>query len=341
MKKDAAILITGANGLLGAYLVKTLLHQGFENIHVLLRKNSDKALIVSVLDKIKILEGDVLYIDTLEDAFQGIEYVFHCAAIVSYDSRDRKKLMQTNVEGTANVVNFCLEKEVKKLIHVSSIAAIGRDKHQPTVTEKNKWVTDKDVSQYARSKYLAEQEVWRGAAEGLCMAIVNPPIILGSGDWRKTSTALFKQVWDGLRFYPTGTTGFVDVRDVARFMVMLAESEVESERFIVSGGNLSFRDFFTAVAKNLGKKPPSIKVNAFLSGVAWRLEWLRSRLTGKRALITQETAASSAATYYFDATKTTNFFSFQYTPLATTISETCQQFLEAAEKDFEPRMLRL
>ncbi len=339
MNKQSSILVTGATGLVGSYLVRYLLKEGFGNLTILKRKNSDNSLIISVLDKIKSLEGDVLYIDTLEDALEGIEYVFHCAAMVSYDSRDRAILMQNNVEGTANVVNLCLEKGIKKLLHVSSIAAIGKDKNQAICSEKSRWNNDGELTQYAISKYLSEQEVWRGAAEGLSVAIVNPPIILGSGHWNRSSTALFKQVWDGLKFYPVGATAFVDVRDVVRFMTLLMESEVENERFIVSGGNLSFQSLFSIMAKNLGKNSPNIKVTPFLRALAWRIEWFRSIFTKKSPLITKETAHISAQTYQFDATKSVNFFSFEYTPLEKTIAEISGQLKIAAEQDFKPMVL--
>ena len=339
MNKQSSILVTGATGLVGSYLLHYLVSEGYENITALKRENSDTSLINSILDKIKCCEGDVLYIDALEDAMEGVEYVFHCAAMVSYDSRDRNALLQNNVEGTANVVNLCLEKNIKKLVHVSSIAAIGKAKNQVLVDEKSRWNNDGNLTQYSVSKYLSEQEVWRGAAEGLAVAIVNPPIILGSGHWNRSSTALFKQVWDGLKFYPVGSTSFVDVRDLARFMTLLMESEVVEERFIVSGGNLSFQTLFSLMAKNMGKNIPTTKVTPFLRGLAWRIEWLRSRFTGKKVLITQETAMVSAQNYQFDATKSERFFSFQYTPLEKTIEEVCKQLVFAAKEDFKPMVL--
>ncbi len=325
MEKNSPILVTGATGLVGTYLVRALVENGFTNIRALKRKESDLTLLADIQHLITWNEGDVLYIDTLEDALEGVEKVYHCAAMVSYDSRDRAALMQVNVEGTANVVNLCLEKNIKKLLHVSSIAAIGKDKNQKIITEKSKWANTPNLTQYAISKYLSEQEVWRGEAEGLDVLIVNPSIILGGGQWGKSSTALFKQVWDGLRFYPVGSTGFVDVRDVARLMIDAMESEVCNERFIVSGENLSFKTVFSLIAKNMNKKEPNIKVTPFLSAIAWRLEWLRSRFTGKKVLITRETAQVSAQNHHFDNQKSIDFFKFQYTPLEKTIEETCTQ----------------
>jgi dihydroflavonol-4-reductase len=339
MKKETPILITGATGLVGTYLLHYLLQKGFSKIRILLRENADTSLITNVLDKVEIAKGDILYIDTLEDALEGVAYVFHCAAMVSYDARDREKLLKNNVEGTANVVNLCLETGVKKLIHVSSIAAIGKSKNDIIISEKAKWVNQPNLTQYAISKYLSEQEVWRGSAEGLSIAIVNPPIILGSAHWNRSSTALFKQIWDGLRFYPVGATGFVDVRDLVRFMHLLAESDVENERFIVSGANMTFRELFSLMAKNMDKKIPSIKVTPFLRAIAWRMEWLKSRITGKNVLITKETAMISASTYRFDANKSKEKFDFEYRPIEKTIEEVSKQLKIASENNFEPMIL--
>jgi nucleoside-diphosphate-sugar epimerase len=222
---------------------------------------------------------------------------------------------------------------------VSSIAAIGKDKNKPLIDEKATWIRSPHLTDYAVSKYLSEQIVWRAWAEGLNVAIVNPAIILGSGDWTQSSTTLFKQVWDGLKFYPLGTTGFVDVRDVVRFMQQLMESDINGERYILASENLSFRDLFTAIAKNLGKSAPTIKVTPLLRAIAWRVEWLRSRLTGKRVLITKQTASVSAQTYFFNNKKSIQTFDFDYIPLEKTIAEVSEAMKRSASENWKTTVL--
>jgi nucleoside-diphosphate-sugar epimerase len=337
--KNKAILVTGGSGLVGSYLLRYLVQQGYTNIKAIKRPTSDLKLLGEAKDNIQWLDVDIANIFELEDAMHGISQVYHCAATVSYDSRDYDLLMKTNVEGTENIVNAALAENIEKLVYVSSIAAVGKDKNQALINEKSKWVRTPQLTSYAISKYLAEQTVWRAWAEGLNVAIVNPAIILGSGDWTQSSTALFKQVWDGLKFYPLGTTGFVDVRDVVRFMQQLMESNISGERYILSSGNLTYQDFFNAVAKNLDKKIPTIAVTPLLRAIAWRVEWLRSRLTGKRVLITKQTATVSAQQYFFDNQKSKQVFDFQYIEIEKTISEIAMCMKKSSTEDWKPILL--
>ncbi len=327
---SSTILITGATGLLGAHLLRTLLAEGYTNLRALRRTTSDMKQVADIADQIEWIEGDILDIFSLENALENVEKVYHCAAMISYQPSDAAKMLKVNVEGTANVVNSALEKGVKRLIYASSIAAIGENKKENTskfITEKTPWERSPNNSDYAISKYLAEQEVWRGAAEGLEVAVVNPSIILGYGDWRESSTTLFRQVWKGLNYYPTGTTGYVDVKDVARFMLRLMESNIQEQRYILNGENLRFQDFFNQVADALGKKRPSHAVAPWLAGVAWRVEWLRAQLTGKAPILTKSSAYTSSQIRCYDNTKSLNAFSdFHYTPIAKTIKEVGAQF---------------
>lgn len=340
MNKDKAILVTGGTGLLGSYLLRYLLHQGYTNIKALKRTNSDLKLCVDFKDRVEWINADIFDSFALEDAMQGVAQVYHCAAMVSYDSRDYKKLMKTNVEGTENVVNAAMQQGVEKLLFVSSIAAIGREKNQKLIHEKAKWQRIPDLSTYAISKYLSEQIVWRAYAEGLNIVIVNPSIILGSGDWNQSSTTLFKQVWNGLKFYPTGTTGFVDVRDVVRFMQILMESNISGERFVVSAQNLPFQQVFELIARALGKPIPSIKVSPLLRELAWRIEWLRSRITGKKLAITKETARLSSKNQNFDNTKSLQTFDFQYKSIEESINEIAQCMKKSAENNWASYFLK-
>ncbi len=332
------VLVTGGTGFLGSYLVRQLIEKGYR-VRVLKRSTSSLTLLEEVKDKVEWIDGDILDVISLEDAMQGIDQVYHCAAIVTFDPRRVNEMMQTNVEGTANVVNAALYEGIEKMVYVSSIAAIGRNKNVQQINEKSKWERSKENSNYAISKFLAEQEVWRGMAEGLDMAIVNPAVIIGSGYWNQTTVRLFKQVWDGLKFYPVGGTGFVDVRDVARMCLQLMESEILHERIIANGSNCSYRHFFSSIATALGKKVPYIQVTPLLQQIAWRLEWIRSKVTGASPLVTRESARQSARTYIYENDKSLELLHFEYTPLLQTIEETSKQLKVAAAKNFTPMYL--
>ncbi len=337
---QGVILVTGGTGFLGSYLIRLLIQKGYK-VRALRRHNSPMDLVAEVASRVEWVEADITDIIALEDAMQGVSYVMHCAAMVSFHPRDVTRMMQINVEGTANLVNLSLEMGVKRFIHVSSIAAIGRTKERPQLDEKAKWVQSGGNSQYAISKYMGEQEAWRGHAEGLSVAIVNPAIVLGSGFWEVGSAKFFKQINDGLKFSPVGRSGFVDVRDVAQFMVRLLESEVSGERFILNAENILYRDFFKMIAGAMGAKVPPIPVTPFLAEVAWRVEWLKEKLLGVDPLVTKETARSSVSSFFYSNEKSRAAFDFEYRPLKQTIAEIGAQFLEARQTGLTPRILPL
>ncbi|ULT28722.1 NAD-dependent epimerase/dehydratase family protein [Sphingobacterium sp. E70] len=171
------ILITGGTGFLGSTLIKQLIDQG---IDVIATKRAQSIIPTSLLSSslIQWVDADINDYFELEDALEGVTKVYHCAALVSYQKKDAKSHFKVNVEGTANIVNLCLEKNIR-LLHVSSIAALGTNKDNLPVSEKDHWEHSPTTSNYSLSKYQAEMEVWRGITEGLNAVIVNPSVILG------------------------------------------------------------------------------------------------------------------------------------------------------------------
>jgi dihydroflavonol-4-reductase len=319
------ILVTGGAGLVGNELIKQLLIQG-KKVKAIYNKSplafADSGSFISV-------PCDILDVYALEDAMQDITEVYHCAAIVSFSPKDEKKLYQINVEGTANVVNACLNAGVRKLVHVSSVAALGRIRVGEMINETLEWTPETSNSKYGHSKYLAEIEVWRGVAEGLNAIVVNPVIILGSGNWNEGSTKLFKSVYEGFPWFTTGTSGFVGVQDVANAMIQLMQSDITAEKFIISAENATYQSVLNMIAKAFNKKKPSKKVTPFLAAVTWRLEAIKSKFTGSSPLITKETAATSLAEVRFDNGKLLKFLpAFRYGSLEETIGDTCKSLLQ-------------
>jgi nucleoside-diphosphate-sugar epimerase len=274
------------------------------------------------------IQGDILDVMFLAEVMEDCDKVYHCAGLVSFSPKRIKDLFKINVDGTANVVNACLAAGVSKLIHVSSVASLGRKRNGQTVTENVKWDDNANPSVYGKTKYLGELEVWRGIAEGLNAVIVNPVIILGKGDWHSGSGATFKNAYNEFPWFTEGSSGFVDGEDVAKAMVMLMDSEITAERFILSAENWTYRGLFTAMAKGFGKKPPSRKVTPWLAALVWRLEAIKGWITGQDPLLTKETAETAQQTVKFDNTKilkTLQDFSFK--PLQQTIEESCSYYL--------------
>jgi dihydroflavonol-4-reductase len=333
------ILITGATGLVGSHLSFELIRTGHA-VRALKRDGSSLDMIKKVFSLysdtpeemfsgIEWVEGDILDIFSLEDAMDGVEEVYHCAALVSFLPEDKQKLRRINTEGTANLVNAAIEKKIRKLCYVSSIAALGRPENQADLIDENLvWKTSKHNSAYAVSKYGAEREVWRGTAEGLDVVIVNPSIILGVAGPGMGSSRIFNTVWKGLKFYPPGKNGFVDVRDVARAMILLMKSDIRNERFILNVDNIEYKRLFEMMAAAMGKPAPSIKVNSLLSGLAWRVEKLRSMITGVKPLITPETAHTAVQQYEYSNEKIKKELGFEFTAIEETIGHFCGVFLK-------------
>jgi nucleoside-diphosphate-sugar epimerase len=318
------IVVTGANGLVGSHLIKTLLAQG-KQVKALYHSSHADINNESLIWQ----QGDILDITDLEEIFNGITQVYHCAAIVSFNPKDKHLLHKTNVEGTANVVNACLAAGVQKLLFVSSVAALGRANLCKPISEANKWLDSNNNSAYAKSKYLAEMEVWRGIGEGLNAVIINPSIILGSSDWTKGSAAIFKNAYNEFAWYTNGTNGFVDVQDVVTIMTNLMNSDVTAQRFVVSGHNISYQQVFTAIANAFNKKPPHKLVTPLLAEIVWRLEALKAKFTGKKPLLTKETARTAQQVIAYDNGKLLAVLpNFKYATLNSTVERICGEYLE-------------
>ena len=332
------VLITGATGLVGSALLKKLNSMGHE-ISVLVRNAQDFLLQNSALRNIKIIEGDILDVLVLSQATEDKDWVIHAAAVVSFSPKDRANLYKTNVEGTANVVNSCLENKVKKLLYVSSVAAFGRpaiNKENKDKTfnvfENQKWEDSDSNSHYAISKFKGEEEVWRGMAEGLDVVVVNPSIIFGEGDWNRSSTKILKYIFEEKPFYTAGYLNYIDLEDLVNISVELLHSDIKNERFCVSAGMISYKDFFEKVALKFGKRPPSIEVKSFWLAIIWRLEAIRSFFMGSDPLITKETARSASMKIHYDNSKIIKALGYKFNSLDNTLNRICPYFLAKALK---------
>jgi len=332
------ILVTGGTGLVGSHLLLELTGK-HDRVSAIYRPSSNISHVLDIFalylddpekqyNKIDWVPGDTTDIHSLLEAFEKVDYVYHAAANVSFSPRDRSSLIYNNVEGTANVVNACLESKVRKLCFVSSTAALGDAPSGEEITEDLLWAHSKKRSVYSISKFKSEMEVWRGIAEGLDAVIVNPSIIIGPGNWQRSSSYLFSAVWKGMKFYTEGITGYVDIRDVVRAMTDLMESEHKGERFAVTSENLSYRQVLEKIALSLGKAPPSIQATPFLISLAWRMDWLRNTLSGKPRKITREATKSSKRKAIFSNRKIREATGMEFIPIDQSIKDTASIFLQ-------------
>jgi len=318
------ILVTGGTGMLGAHLIE-LLHAKGRQVRAIYRS----AIPAQWAHAAEWVQADILDVVALEEAMQGVTEVYHCAGYVSFNAKHKEELHKINIEGTTNVVNACLDEGVRKLVHVSSVAALGRIRPDQLIDETMEWTEETSNSEYGKTKYLGELEVWRGIGEGLDAVIVNPSIIIGKhGDWEKGSMAIFKNIYKGFPWYSTGATGFVDANDLAKAMIMLMESDISAERYIISAENISYKDLFFMIADGFGKKRPHKEVTPFLAAIVWRLEKVKGWFTRKEPFITKETAATALAIADFDNRKLLKALpSFAYTPMKESVEKICKHLI--------------
>lgn len=330
-------LITGATGLVGAHVALQLLHEG-KPVVAIKRQGSDifktKKLFsyytsdVDVLfNKIKWLEADVCDIYSLLDALEGIETVYHCAGFVSFNSKDNKQMHRINAEGTANLVNACLEKNIKAFCHVSSIATLQNPDITENIDESVYWKSSPSASDYAITKYNGEREVWRGTEEGLNAVIVNPGIILGPGFWHQSSGKLFETCYKGNPFYTNGSSATIDAKDVASCMIQLTEKKEFSKRFVLIEDNYSYKEILLKVHKALGKKEPSIEAGKVLLTIGKWIDKIRAFITSKEQLITKETINASLDTNSYNNKKVKEVLNYQFMSLQNTVTFVCDAYL--------------
>lgn len=334
------IFVTGGTGLVGSHVLFDLAKAG-KKLRALKRSSSSTAAVKRLFqhyapgehlfEQIEWVEGDLHNSLLLEDQLHGIEEVYHCAAVVSFTPKDRNLLLESNITGTANIVNAALEANVKRFGYVSSTAAIGGKADGKPVTEKVKWQGDYARSDYAISKHYGEREVWRGAEEGLSVVIVNPCVVVGPGAWGKSSTSMIKQVWKGLKFFTGGGNAFIDARDVSRSLIALMNSDIQSQRFLVTSDNMSYRDFFNIAAEALNKPKPTLHIKPIVTETIWRMERVLEVLFSRKPMITKATAFSSQANKAFSSQKIKDALDIDFIPVEQSIRDTCALFLKEVE----------
>ena len=319
--------VTGANGLLGSFIVRKLIaeHARFVAFR---RKGSDVSLLSDVADRIEWRPLDILDPVAMDDALEGVTSVIHAAAMVSFNPRHESAITRINTEGTRNIVNACLANDIRHLIHISSVGALGRAKGQTAIDEGNKWIENATHTPYASSKYLAELEVFRGQEEGLRTLILNPSVILAPADWEKSSARLFKFVWDEPLFYIDGSLNYVDVRDVATAAWLALNSGTENERLIVSAGAVSFKDFFDAVARRFAKRPPMIKLNRNLIKIAAGFEAFSAKIRRSEPRITPDTARLAGTFFQYQNAKIKRKLGLEFHSFEETLDWCCEYYTQ-------------
>ncbi|MDP2088473.1 MAG: NAD-dependent epimerase/dehydratase family protein [Flavobacteriaceae bacterium] len=332
------ILVTGGTGLVGSHLLYWLTQEQ-QKVRAIYRNKAGLAAVKNVFSyytsdvelyfsSIEWVEADIINVTSLERAFEGITHVYHVAALVSFNPKDYFAMRKINIDGTANVVNLCIERGIKKLCYVSSIATLEKSSKNEPISESSEWNAESNNYGYAITKYGAEMEVWRATQEGVPVVMVNPGVILGPGFWHQGTGELFKKGFHNFPFYSEGVTGFVGVNDVAKAMILLMKSDVQNERFLLVSENKSFKEILFGMADNFGKKRPFIKVNKLLAELAWMADLLLSKISGREISISKQSARASLNVYEYSSDKIKTQLNFEFEKMQEVIKATCNSFLK-------------
>lgn len=331
------ILVTGGTGLVGSHLLYELALLN-DPVRATKRPASDTLNVLKVFGyysdnpealfkKIEWFDADITDNVSLSGAFENVDRVYHCAGKISFNRKIRKELFETNITGTSNIVNLCLAHNVKKICFVSSIASLGEFDGITPVDETTRWKPDKPGSLYSLSKLKAEMEVWRGIMEGMEGVIVNPSVVLGPGFWNNGVATAINLISRGMRFYTKGSTGYVDVRDVARIMVRLMQSDISGEQFLVSAENLTFKEILDMISAQLHRKNPDIRAGRLMTGLAWKISAITAFLTGKVPVITRDNMKLLHMYFKYSGQKVRDVLKYNYIPVKDSVQLLIEKYL--------------
>jgi nucleoside-diphosphate-sugar epimerase len=324
--------LTGSTGLVGGHLLVRLFQSG-KALRCLVRPTSSfeqLKLICAYYDlsfdllrqSVEWVEGDTLDFISLCEQMKGVQEVYHCAAMVSFHSSNKKELLQVNIHGTSNMVDAALAAGVEKFCFISSIAALGSTVDLSPIKEDTPRKNDDRPSAYSESKFKSELEVWRAASEGLNVVIVNPGVVLGPGDPTKGSLLLFNTAKKGIPFYTKATTGYVDVRDICTISMALMEKALFRTRFILVSENAHNGTVFGLIAREYGKKGPRFVAGKAILSLGVFLSSIAGLLTGKTPQLTKATIRSAQNPQIYSNDRIRRTLDYEFIPLSRTISDT-------------------
>ncbi|MFT4832862.1 MAG: dihydroflavonol-4-reductase [Psychroserpens sp.] len=331
------VLVTGGTGLVGSHLLFKLAGQGLQ-VRAIHRAESDLSRVekifsyysdqsLKLFENIEWVVADINNVPDLEKAFENVEQVYHCAALISFDPKDYEQLHRVNVEGTANIVNLCIANNIEKLCYVSSIAAIGKSNGDHDATEENDW-QESHSNVYAITKTAAELEVWRCSQENVPIVVINPGIIIGPGFWESGSGQLFQRANKAPKYFPPGGSGVVSVSDVVTIMTTLMTSDIRNERFIVISQNLTYREILEKLTMGMKLQPPKKQIPIWALEILWRLDWFRCLIANTKRKLTKASVYSLKNRELYSNAKLVARLDYKFESLEKTISFSTKKFRE-------------
>ncbi len=329
-------LVTGGTGLLGSHLLFQLA-AGHKPVRALKRQGSDTSTVkkifryygdtnLSLYERIEWAEGDMLDYDSLTEATKGVDTVYHAAATVSFYRQRHKEMWEINVDGTRNIIDAAMISGVRRFCHVSSIATLGNGINGNATTEDDQWQPDEHHSVYSKSKFMSEMEVWRAAEEGLSILIVNPSVIIGPGAANSSMAKIIGLAQRGMPFYTSGSTGYVDVRDVAQFTIRLTEEGIGNERFIISAENKTTQEILGLMAHRLNTKPPHLEAKKWMINIAVFADSITSFILRREPSLTYESAKAASGKSAYTSEKIKKRLNVSFTPISEAVENAIKYY---------------
>ena len=334
------ILVTGATGILGRVIVLELLKQG-KKVRATKRKSSNINDVKhsfqfytenpeEFFNKIEWIDVDFDDIDSLKTALINVEEVYHCAAKVSFHPDDRKEMYHSNIVGTRNLLFACENSSVKKFCFVSSVAVLDGTDENGKVTEDSNFNPKLHHSKYAKSKHFSEMEVWRASAEGLKTVIINPGVIIGSGNWQSSSGEIFG-TFEKFPYAMSGSSNYVDVRDVANIAIALMERNIFGERFLIISENKKLVEVANLIRQKLGKSQAKV-LPKWILNVGYVLNLLLGWLIPPLRLLNRINIQAVTSHHLLSNNKIKERLDYQFIPITESIDFHLKNYLKDHQK---------
>ena len=318
--------ITGGTGFIGGNLVRTLLADGHA-VRALVRRTSDRRNLAGL--PVELIEGDLDDQQQLAEQMAGCDVIFHVAAHYSLWARDRASIYRVNVTGTENLLAAARIARVKRVVHTSSVAAIGVPPAGALGTEETQTTLDKLVSDYKKSKFLAEQAALKAAREGLDVVIVNPSTPIGPYDIKPTPTGeiILRFLQRRMPAYVHTGLNLIDVEDVARGHILAWHKGRTGERYILGHRNLSLREMLEMLAAITGQRAPRLAVpHALPLAVAYLDERVLARYFGKTPQVSFYSVQMSRKAMYYDSAKAVRELGLPQSPIEGALEKAVRWF---------------
>lgn len=326
------ILLTGGTGLVGSYLVKQFFHQG-HHVSIFYRGKEGMEIPPGTWPiGIRWIRGDLHSLDDVREAMRGQDAVVHVAGMVSFSPKDKKSLARTNVDATRLWVDLAIEANMKRFVFLSSVAALGKPKSKKVLDENTQWETGAPLSEYAKTKHLAEREVWRGIEEGLPAFIIAPSVVLGPSPVVRSSLKLLDFGRKDAKWSFPGLVNYVDVRDIADFISIAWEEEVRGEKYILSAGHISYTNFLSYCASLNGQLGPKRELSLPLLRFVALVETWRTCLLGGQPKVTLDMVNALQFPVSYNTNKSTSLTGFTYRGLEESLEWVMREQWEVKTK---------